>query len=732
MAEIKSSPFPEHPQMETATALSKKISAYSAHIRDDGAEQTLLEHLTGTAELASAFAAEFGEQELARAIALAHDIGKYSSEFQQRLRGSTIKVNHSTAGAIVISDTLKNKVGLLAAYCVMGHHGGLPDGGSMSQPDVGTLHYRLKGDGLPDYSKFSDEVKLAAGLQPASWMPDQKNCGFSLAFFIRMLFSALVDADWLDTEKFMTNGAIARGEFESVQSLRDKLAQHIKQFGNPKREMDSKRNELLDACISRAQDPKGLFSLTAPTGSGKTLSSMAFALNHAAAHNMGRVIYVVPYNTIIEQNAKVFEDILGAENVVQHHSNIDYGDEDKRRFATENWDAPIIVTSNVQFFESLFANKPGACRKLHNIANSVIVFDEAQMLPLPHLLPCVAAIKELAANCRCTAVLATATQSGLDEYFEPLPIREINQDPPGMYEFFRRVSFSTGHDFSADELVERLSGHEQVLCIVNTRKKAQELAGRLAGSLHLSTTMYPAHRSKVLSEIRKKLKDGETCRVISTSLLEAGVDVDFPALYREKAGLDSIIQAAGRCNREGGNTLGESFVYVFMLAGENLQPNSIRQNIAAYEHAARKNTDIASLEAVKCYFEQLRYIISSSGLDKNEIVQQFNKGVGPFAFPFKKVAQEFNIIEKNHKTIIIGCDESEKLCRELRLGIRTRQLMRRIQQYSVSLYPGDIKKLQELGQLEALDDELSILAECFYDESLGVTLGPDSGNAIII
>ena len=731
MAKIELPLLPKHSQTESANAFPRKTSVYSAHIRDDGVEQPLIDHLTGTADLAGLFAAEFGEQNLARAIALAHDIGKYSYEFQQRLRGSKNKVNHSTAGAIVLSGKLgENVVGALAAYCVMGHHGGLPDGGSRSQPAVGTLYCRLKDRDLPDYSNYADELELPAGIQPASWKPDKNNCGFSLAFFTRMLFSALVDADWLDTEKFMTNGAIARGGFESIRTLRDKLSLQIRQFDDPAREIDSKRNELLHFCISRAQDPRGLFSLTAPTGSGKTVSSMAFALNHAAAHNLSRVIYVVPYNTIIEQNAKIFEDIFGAENVIQHHSNIDYGDEDNRRFATENWDAPIIVTSNVQFFESLFANKPGACRKLHNIANSVIVFDEAQMLPLPHLLPCVAAIRELVANCCCTAVLATATQSGLDEYFEPLPVCEINPDPPGMYEFFRRVSFNPGHEFSDEELAKRLLGHEQVLCIVNTRKKAQELAVRLAGAVHLSTTMYPAHRSKVLSEIRKKLKEGKPCRVISTSLVEAGVDVDFPALYREKAGLDSIVQAAGRCNRENLNKACESFVYVFTFTGGNPPPRSILQNIAAYEHAARKHADIASLEAIKCYFEQLRYIITSSGLDKNEIVQRFNKGAGAFSFPFKKVAMEFNIIENNQKTIIIECRESERLCEELRHGIRTKQLMRRIQQYSVSLYPGDIRKLQELGQLETLDEELSILPKCFYSEDLGVTLAPDSGNAI--
>ena len=711
---------------------------FIAHRReDDGCEQSIFDHLSGTAHLAKRFAQAFGAAQLAETIGLAHDIGKFSPEFQRRIRNADIRVDHATAGARVVTAGSKNFANLIAAYCIMGHHGGLPDGGSKGQPDIGTMYYRLQKGDLPDFSAYQNEVQLSDAVPPEGWRPE-KDVGFSLAFLTRMLFSVLVDADWLDTEDFMQNGAIKRGNFEGMEALHEKLINFLDAFKTPERVIDKKRSELLQHCLNAAATPKGLFSLTAPTGSGKTISSLAFALQHAVKQGLQRVIYVIPYNSIIEQNAKIFEDILGEENVVQHHSNMDYHDgdshvADSRRFATENWDAPLIVTSNVQFFESLYANKSSACRKLHNIANSVIIFDEAQMIPLPYLLPCVAAIRELVVNCGCSAVLATATQSSLDEYFNPLPIREINESHKEMCDFFRRTTFVTECEPLADDaLASRLSAQKQVLCVVNTRKKAQELAGKMNGALHLSTTMYPAHRSSVMREIRRRLKSGEVCQVISTSLIEAGVDVDFPVLYREKAGLDSVIQAAGRCNREGKQRTEDALVYIFTFA-DGRPPRSIKQNIAAYEHVARAHGDIASPEAIRCYFEQLRYIIGREGLDKNNAVQQMNDAMKrALSFPFRSIAKDFHLIDNAQQTLVIECEEAEGLCRRLRNGERTRQLMRKLQQYSISLYVADIEKLRSLGQLEQVDDELYLLPEMYYDEKYGVTLNPDGGNAIIL
>jgi CRISPR-associated endonuclease/helicase Cas3 len=709
---------------------------YIAHRSDDGGEvQLLTEHLEGVAARAREFASAFDAGDLAYACGSVHDIGKYSDEFQRRINGANISVDHSTAGAQLICGLETGYFGKLVAYCVMGHHSGLPDGGSKDTdvPGQPTLYGRL-GKRLPSYDAYKSECTIPP-LVPPGFQPDGDNGGFQVAFLIRMLFSSLVDADWLDTESFMRAGAVKRGGFCGLDVLKQRLDERLSGFQDPNNELNAKRTEILNDCLRAAQSERGLFTLTAPTGSGKTLSSVAFAINHALANRQQRVIYVVPYNTIIEQNAKVFEDIFGAENVLQHHSGISYDaredapESDYRKLlATENWDAPIIVTSSVRFFESLFRNKPSDCRKLHNIANSVVVFDEAQMIPLAHLLPCVAVIKELVTHYKCSAVLATATQSSLDEYFRPTALREIAQNPQDLYEFFRRVTFEVmAKPLSPEELIGQLESHRQVLCVVNTRKRAQELAGTLSGDVfHLSTTMHPLHRSQILNEVRQRLKSGEPCRVISTSVIEAGVDIDFPVAYREKAGLDSIVQAAGRCNREGRRKKEESVVKVFAM--EDASSGYIDRNIAAYEHVARNHQDIASLDAIREYFERLRHIIGEEGLDKKSVIQEFNRGLGSASFPFKAVSQVFHLLEDDTRSLIISDgDEAEALICRLRFGERTRGLFRAAQRYSVSLYESDLKRLRELGLIEIIDEEVIVLAKQYYDERYGVPLAPRGG-----
>ena len=384
------------------------------------------------------------------------------------------------------------------------------------------------------------------------------------SYLIRMLYSCLVDADYLDTEQFMATEQITRGQGDSLSSLLLQLKRYIEPWFPPKNDLNRMRCEILQSCIDAGAAPRGLYTLTVPTGGGKTISSMAFALHHGVKHHMDRVIYVIPYTSIIEQTADIFRGIFGEKNVVEHHSNANLdiredGPESQygNARAVENWDAPIIVTTAVQFFESMYANRPSKCRKLHSIANSVIIFDEAQMLPVAQLRPCVAAIVKLVERFRATAVLCTATQPVLNDLFrEYAPAyepREICHDIPKMFERFRRVRFEHIGIIDADGLADRLSQLPQVLCIVNSRKSAQAICGKIPseGSYHLSTLMVPWHRMQVLAEIRERLGNGLPCRVISTSLIEAGVDVDFPAVYRELAGLDSILQAAGRTVQSG-------------------------------------------------------------------------------------------------------------------------------------------------------------------------------------
>jgi CRISPR-associated endonuclease/helicase Cas3 len=707
---------------------------YIAHTREDGTEQSIINHLHGTAELAAHFAEVFGGGGLARVCGLAHDVGKFSERFQARIRGSSVRVDHSTAGGQLLQRSGSAKIlGLLAAYCVLGHHGGLPDGGSTTNTsDDPTLHGRLKRK-IEDYSAYNAELTL-----PDLTLPDfQIPGGFEAAFFIRMLFSALVDADYLDTERFMS-GVTPRGGQATIPELKECLFEQISDKLNPPdniSELNSRRTALLENCVTAAERAPGLFTLTAPTGSGKTIASLAFALTHAVKHGKRRVIFVVPYNTIIEQNAKVFEDLLGVENVLQHHSNVRYDDtndeENRKRHSTENWDFPVIVTSSVRFFESLFSNRPSDCRKLHNIADSVIIFDEAQMLPQSHLIPCVRAIGELVRGYGCTAVLATATQSALEGFFKNIAPLEISANPRELYEFLRRSEIrQIPEPLTDDELAFRLRDNSQVLCIVNTRKQVQSLFQKLdidksGNTFHLSTTMYPAHRSRVLSEIRSRLANQLPCRVVSTSLVEAGVDLDFPAVYRAEAGLDSIIQAAGRCNREGKRSANSAVVYVFRSA-EHKPPRSIAPNIAAAAQVIRNFSDIASLEAIRGYFEQLYYNNGNDALDKKQIVPAFDSELKSFSFPFKTVSDEFRIIDEDTQTIYV-LHEAPKLEERLRSGERNRKLFRELGQYSISLYRQNVRALLELGAVERLDQEILLLTEKYYDSNCGVTLSPEGG-----
>ena len=509
---------------------------YLAHISEDKTrEQTILDHLKGTAELAGDFSSAFHCREWGYGCGMLHDIGKYSEKFQKRLCGGSI-TDHATAGAKELYER-KNFIG---AYCISGHHSGLLDGGQFA--DAGgeaTLKGRMQ-KALEDYQAFQMEVEIPGF--PAIPLRQLGKGGFSLSFFIRMLFSCLVDADYLDTEAFMTGGTVGRGGSDSMDLLFDRLFCHVASWlQNGHRDtVNGRRTAILKACLDMGKREKGIFQLTVPTGGGKTVSSLAFGLQHAREHHLNRIIYVIPYTSIIEQNAQVFKDILGKKNVLEDHCNVVYENSDElnmMQLASENWDCPIVVTTNVQFFESLFAGKTSKCRKLHNIANSVIIFDEAQMLPVNYLKPCIQAISELVYNYQSTVVLSTATQPSLKQFFPPqMKISEICPDVKGQYEFFRRTVLKNAGEFSESQLAMELKEHAQVLCILNSRKRVQQVYEALKeeiGIFHLSTLMYPKHRKRLLSVIRERLKAGQPCRLIATSLVEAGVDFDFPAVYRK-------------------------------------------------------------------------------------------------------------------------------------------------------------------------------------------------------
>lgn len=694
---------------------------YYAHIKESGEVQTVAEHLEGTAKRSEKFASAFHEARRGALLGMAHDIGKSSLAFQRRLNGGP-KVDHATAGALECLQIREN----LAGCCVAGHHGGLPNFGNPTdtageQTFIGRCK---KGkQGIPAYEW---DGTLESGIP----MPQLKD-GFAQALWVRMLYSCLVDADYLDTEDYMSEGSVQRGGGDSPAEMLEKLKRAVAPWrqGGASSALNEKRTEILERCLRGAEDAPGLYTLTIPTGGGKTISSLAFALSHAAKTGRRRVIYVVPYTSIIEQNADVFRGIVGAENVLEHHANADMdGDEgSKARLASENWDAPVIVTTAVQFFESLFAARTSRCRKLHHIASSVVIFDEAQMLPMPYLKPCVDAIAELVEHYRVTAVLCTATQPSLGRliasYAPGLPCREIAQDVDGLYDFFRRTRIEMAGELEEETLAQALGREQQVLCIVNARKRAQAIDALLPeeGRFHLSTLMTPEHRRRVLQQIRERLAAGMTCRVVSTSLVEAGVDLDFPTVWREACGLDSILQAAGRCNREGKREAQESVVHVFRFAGK--PPRMFAQQIAALQRTVDLHEDIASPQAIRDYFDALMFMRGDDFMDQKKIVAMSDQ------LAFADIERAFTLIDSQTIPIYIPTRENQADLLRLRSGDVSRDLLRRLGRSAVNVYAQHFDLLRKAGALSCPEDgAYAILADVRqYDERRGLALEPECG-----
>lgn len=710
---------------------------YYAHSTDDPDKnnwQILKVHLQNVANIASGFAGEFNAERFGYAGGLLHDIGKYSPEFQRRLDGANIRVDHSTAGAKESETFYGSFQSHILEYIITGHHGGLLDYGSAESG----LQERLSKPYLPDYSAYKNEISIPdlKNVRPCL-TPINKRMGFAISFYIRMLFSCLVDADFLDTEGFMSpDKSSLRGQYEAFDTLSRKFDDHMNAVLSTAEDnlINRYRREIYEQCREKAELPPQMFSLTVPTGGGKTLSSMAFALDHLKKHDLNRIFYVIPYTSIIEQNADVFRKIFGNHNVLEHHSNYDPKNEnsentdlvaDKLKLSSENWDIPIVVTTNVQFFESLFSNRVSRCRKLHNLAKSVIILDEAQMLPTGFLKPCLAALSELVVNYGSTVVICTATQPNLngllDERVRPV---EIMRSPQELYKVFRRVHVTDLGAIDDADLSARLMAHKQVLCIVNTRKHAQklfELISESGNCYHLSARMCPVHRRKQLKEIKDLLRKGAECRVVSTQLIEAGVDIDFPAVYRAISGIDSVCQAAGRCNREGKLHSGE--VYVFRSTEAYGRPTRWQSRVAEIGGMIFDECDDPlSLPAVERYFEKL-YFYEADGLDDKGILPCFEERLNEIAFPFEAVAGAFNLIENNTRDIIIPYDDRARSIIEdiQRTGFPGRYV-RSLQGYTVSIYLEEFRELEKANAITSIGDRFFVLrgGEDFYSENIGL------------
>ena len=744
-------------QMYQLVGIHAKPMLYYAHSRkgeDESKWQFLIDHLTRTADLAEKFGSDAGVSELARIAGLMHDIGKYSKEFQARLHGSSQKVDHATAGAKEIrslfsKDQNQKYLADMLAYCIAGHHTGLPDYGSPTDVDGdGTLLARVEKKALKDYSLYKTDDRLTDLHLPdrIRIKVDKKHPEFSFAFFTRMVFSALVDADFQDTETYVNRGEKRRGGHAGIPELCEMFNTAIQRFDDPQEEINKKRTETLKACLKKAELDQGFFTLTIPTGGGKTLASMVFALNHAVKHGLKRVIYVIPFTSIIEQNAAAFKEYLGEENVLEHHSNFDWktgnkphieeaDDEtkdamDKLKLASENWDIPIVVTTNVQFFESLFANKSSRCRKLHNIAKSVIVFDEAQMLPREYLDPCMLAVKELVRNYDVSAVFCTATQPALNRRLPDVSFTELATDPQALFDFYKRVQVTSIGRTPDAELIEKINAFPQALCIVNTRKHAKGLFDQLEGesNFHLSTLMCPTHRKEVLTTVRDRLRLGRPCRVVSTQVMEAGIDVDFPVGFRALAGLDSILQAAGRVNREMKRGISDLFVFDPETPFIRKIPEFVKQGAAVTESILRNFADQPdSKKAIDDYFNFLYDLQSGRAFDVKRILAYFDNGL---EFEFKTAAENFRMIDNNTVPVLIPYnDEARNLLERAKYHPYPYTFARQLQMFTVNIYENEFRRLQSKGVIETINDTYETLTNMqnYYDPDTGLVLPADAG-----
>lgn len=665
----------------------------------EGKTQSLSEHLHNVAVLSCDFAKKAGlDTAHMKQIAELHDFGKCSVEFQDYINNKGHKVSHSNKGGLLLSD--KDVIG---AFCVFGHHTGLPDYGT-NQDVSRTFQGRCKNE------KQGDLHYLRPSPQINAFLPQKTRSINSLITFdslleTRMYLSCLVDADWQDsaehveTLKTDTWDAI----YERFFTVTNKKFIHAE-----KNEINKWRTEIFNECRTAGRfSPHRVMSLSAPTGGGKTLASMAFALERVKRGDANRIIYCIPYTSIIEQNAEEYRNILGKSNVIEHHSLAEYNSQyisvdDYKQWTVDNWNSPVVLTTNVQFFESLFSAHPRRVRKLHNIANSVIILDEAQMLPRGFLKPFREMLKLLVEKYNCTVVLCTATQPVFN-----IGEVEILSDVKQLHERFRRVvAKNIKGVISLDDLAERIVSDKgrSVLCIVNKRDTARELYQKVKGlriCYHLSLNMCAIHREKILCEIKTALENKEPICVISTSLIEAGVDVSFDVGYRELNGLDHIIQTGGRVNRHGESK--DGVLYVFRLAGERYHtPEQVEANRLL-------GRDVFSEDVVTEYFNALYSYFHD--FDKNGVMEATER------IQFREVEHKVKLIDDDQQPVIVRYDEEAgKVVEQLQHEKLERKDWRKLQRYVVTISANMLGKLSCDGAVKIISDNVYVLEEGWYDE----------------
>ena len=724
-------------EIEMPAQALRPIAHVKRGVDDSWIEHALADHLRCVGNIAGNLASDFGAADWAKLAGYWHDLGKYRPSFQSYIRdasgfereeahieGKLNRVDHSTAGAIYAKQKL-GTLGHVLAYVIAGHHAGLPD--FHSADGAGSaLSARLNN------AKYLEEALLARPptelldfTKPTTSIPGGM-AGFAL--WVRMLFSSLVDADFLDTEAFMDEGKAAnRSVYPSLFELKPAFDVYMAEcFANASGAVNALRADILMQSRERGHDKPGMFTLTVPTGGGKTLSGMAFALEHSQAHNKRRIIYVIPFTSIIEQTADTFRKIFG-DAVIEHHSNSAEPSQEnhKSRLACENWDAPLIVTTSVQFFESLFAARTSRCRKLHNIVNSIVVLDEAQLIPPELREPILQAMNLLTAHYGVTFVLSTATQPALTKGKSGLKQpTEIISNPAALFKTLERVEYAFPANANVpttwEALAAELVSHKSVLAIVNSRTDCRALHALLpTDTIHLSALMCGEHRSQVIADIKQRLKAGESVRVVSTQLVEAGVDIDFPVVYRAMAGLDSIAQAAGRCNREGKLEKGKVIVFV--------PPKSAPIGLLRKAEQVTKSLLAAGIssnlppEIFTQYFELFYGAVDDRKAQEITALLKVDNELG---CAFRSAAAAFKLIDdENQRAVYVRYGESDALLDQLAQKGPERWLLRKLQRYSVSLSVRTVDEMMRCGDIAFAyqDDFLTLTSTALYGK-FGVVL----------
>ncbi len=717
-----------------------------SHIKPPQAEmdswtlQSNKEHMAQVAALAASFANEFGLSEWARVAALLHDKGKEQAGFQSYIKcvsgydtatRTYTKTPHAYVGALIAKELFPYFY-LIISPTIIAHHRGLYD----------TLEFM---------AKMQSEIPQGVTVEPIdatlSIPPQFLKSPSEIHHVIRMLFSCLVDADYLDTEAFMDERkARLRGSKATIAELLPKLEHHLAALKKEAKDtpLNKIRNDIQQLCSQRATEPCGFYSLSVPTGGGKTLSSLLWAMHHAIQHHKRRVIIAIPYTSIITQTAAILRSIFGDENVLEHHSSIDHSEKVtdteamKRRLASENWDAPIVVTTNVQLFESIYSNRPSTCRKLHNICNSVLILDEVQVLPLEHLQPIIDSLVSYQQVFGVSVLFTTASlpalrNSILEEAFKVSNkksksslkgFEKIEEIIPESLELHKQLQRTELHfdeqDSSYDEVAQRLATHPRVLCIVNTRRDALEIFNRLPpddNTYHLSRMMCSKHIAAVIQDIKGVLRQDATTpiRVVSTQLIEAGVDIDFPVVYRQEAGLDSILQAAGRCNREG-SIEGLAPVHIFKL-DKPLPRGFISQGVSARK-GLKEVKDWYASTTMTNYFIQL--YSKANTFDKAKIEEMLHD---PTDTCFETASRSFQLIEQQSRMVIVNYKDSSDLITALRQEGCSYALMKKLYRYSVNLRECDFKRLVQSNLLEEILPDIYFLPDrAQYNAQVGLQI----------